>query len=141
MMNESVQLYMTKEVITLGPENTLGEAREILLQKHIHHLPILDGRRLVGMLTSWDLFKLGKSAEEYQNIPIKEVMTTKLATMEPDQHLGAVAEVLSKHLFHAVPIVNAHHELLGIVTSTDIVRYEHSKEYPENLDKFVPENM
>ncbi len=141
MMNESVQLHMTTDVITLGPENTLGEAREILLQKHIHHLPILEGRRLVGMLTSWDLFKLGKSAEEYHEIKIKEIMTTKLATLEPDQHLGAVAEVLSKHLFHAVPIVNAQHELLGIVTSTDIVRYEHSKEYPDNLDKFVQENM
>jgi CBS domain-containing protein len=141
MMNESVQLHMTTDVITLGPENTLGEAREILLQKHIHHLPILEGRRLVGMLTSWDLFKLGKSAEEYHEIKIKEIMTTKLATLEPDQHLGAVAEVLSKHLFHAVPIVNAQHELLGIVTSTDIVRYEHSKEYPDNLEKFVQENM
>jgi CBS domain-containing protein len=141
MMNESVQLHMTTDVITLGPENTLGEAREILLQKHIHHLPILEGRRLVGMLTSWDLFKLGKSAEEYHEIKIKEIMTTKLATLEPDQHLGAVAEVLSKHLFHAVPIVNAQHELLGIVTSTDIVRYEHSKEYPDNLDKFVQDNM
>lgn len=132
---------MTTDVITLGPENTLGEAREILLGKHIHHIPIVEGRKLVGMVTSWDIFKLGKSAEEYKDMKVKEIMTTKVATLDPDQHLGAVAEVLTRHLFHAVPIVNDHHELLGIVTSTDIVRYEHTKEYPENLDKFVPENM
>lgn len=141
MMNELVQSHMTTDVITLGPENTLGEAREILLGKHIHHLPIVEGRRLVGMVTSWDIFKLGKSAEEYKDMKVKEIMTTKVATLDPDQHLGAVAEVLTQHLFHAVPIVNDQHELLGIVTSTDIVRYEHTKEYPENLDKFVPENM
>jgi CBS domain-containing protein len=141
MMNELVTSHMTKDVITLGPENTLGEAREILLRKHIHHLPIVEGRHLVGMLTSWDLFKLGKSADEYAGMKIKEIMTTKVATLGPDQHLGAVAEVLTVHLFHAVPIVNDHHELLGIVTSTDIVRYEHTKEYPENLDKFVADNM
>lgn len=141
MMNESVKSHMTTDVVTLGPDNTLGEVRAILLEKHIHHIPIVEGRKLVGMITSWDIFKLGKSAEEYSSIKIKEVMTTRVATLDPDQHLGAVAEVLTRHLFHAVPIVNDDHELLGIVTSTDIVRYEHTKEYPENLEKFVGENM
>lgn len=140
-MNELVHTHMTKDVITLGPDNTLGEAREIMLKKRIHHLPILDGKTLVGMVTSWDFFKLGKSAEEYQSMPLKEIMTTKIATLDPDQHLGAVAEVLMEHLFHAVPIVNDKRELLGIVTSTDILRYGHRKEYPANLDKFIPENM
>lgn len=141
MMNELVHTHMTKDVITLGPDSTLGEARDILIGKRIHHIPILEGKKLVGMVTSWDLFKLGKSVAEYQNMKVKEIMTTKVATLDPDQHLGAVAEVLTRHLFHAVPIVNDEHELLGIVTSTDIIRYEHTKEYPENLEKFIPENM
>ena len=46
-----------------------------------------------------------------------------------------------EHLFHAVPVVNENKELVGIVTTTDILRYEYRKEYPENLDKFVQENM
>ena len=141
MMNETVQSHMTKDVITLNPDNTLGEARDIMLSKHIHHIPILEGKKLVGMVTSWDMFKLGKSAEEYSTMKLSEVMTKKVATLDPDQHLGAVADVLTRHLFHAVPIVNDDHELLGIVTSTDIIRYEHTKEYPENLEKFVGENM
>lgn len=141
MMNESVKSHMTTDVVTLNPDSTLGEAREILLGKHIHHIPIVEGKKLVGMLTSWDIFKLGKSVEEYKSMAVSEIMTRKVATLDPDQHLGAVAEVLSRHLFHAIPIVNDDHELLGIVTSTDIVRYEHTKEYPENLEKFISENM
>lgn len=132
---------MTTNVITLKPDSTLGEARDILLKKRIHHIPIVENKMLVGMVTSWDLFKLGKAADDYQSMKVSEIMTTKIATLEPDQHLGAVADVLTRHLFHAVPIVNDKRELLGIVTSTDIIRYEHSKEYPENLDKFVHENM
>ncbi|MCB9343687.1 MAG: CBS domain-containing protein [Saprospiraceae bacterium] len=132
---------MTRDLITLGPENTLGEARDILISKHIHHIPIVEGRKLVGMITSWDMFKLGLSAEDFKGMKIKEVMTTKVATLDPEQHLGAVAEVLTKHLFHAVPIVNDLGELEGIVTSTDLIRYGHTKEYPDNLDKFVDENM
>ncbi len=141
MMNELVVSHMTKDVVTLNPDSTLGEAREILLSKHIHHIPIVEGKKLVGMVTSWDIFKLGKSVAEYQSMKVSEIMTKKVATLDPGQHLGAVAEVLTRHLFHAIPIVNDDHELLGIVTSTDIVRYEHTKEYPENLEKFVSENM
>jgi CBS domain-containing protein len=132
---------MTKDVITLNPDSTLGEAREILLGKHIHHIPIVEGRKLVGMITSWDIFKLGKSAAEYQSMKVSEIMTRKVATLDPGQHLGAAAEVLTRHLFHAIPIINDDAELLGIITSTDIVRYEHTKEYPENLERFVGENM
>ena len=141
MMNEFVPAIMTTDVFTLSPEHTLEEARAIMLKKHIHHLPILNNGKLVGMVTSWDFFKLGKSSEEYGAMKVKDVMTTKLATLDPGQHIGAVAEVLMVHLFHAVPIVNEDQELLGIVTSTDLIRYEYGKEYPANLEKFIPENM
>jgi acetoin utilization protein AcuB len=142
MMNELVQSIMTTKVITLSPDQTLGDVRNLLMSKHIHHIPIVEGNnKLVGLITSWDIFKLGKSTEEYQNMKIKEVMTTKIATLEPDQHIGAVAEVLMEHLFHAVPIVNDNHELVGIVTSYDLLKYEYSKEYPEDLTPFVKDNM
>lgn len=141
MMNEAIHTIMSSRLITLTPDDTLGKAREMLMAKRVHHLPVVEGKRLVGMITSWDLFKLGLSAADYQNIKVREVMTTKLATLEPDQHIGAAAEVLMEHLFHAIPIVNEKGELVGIVTSYDLLRYSYNKEYPENLDKFIPENM
>lgn len=141
MMNERLHTIMTSKVITLSPSDTLGQAREIFMSKRIHHIPIVEERKLVGLVTSWDIFKLGLSAVAYQDMRISEVMSTHLATLEPDQHIGAAAEVLMEHLFHAVPIVNEHRELLGIVTTYDVLRYEYLKEYPENLDKFIPENM
>ncbi|MCS6928256.1 MAG: CBS domain-containing protein [Saprospiraceae bacterium] len=141
MMNETIDTIMSTQLITLTPDDTLGKARELLMTKRIHHLPVVEGKKLVGMITSWDLFKLGKSAEEYQGLKVREVMTTKLATLEPYQHIGAAAEVLMEHLFHAIPIVNESGELVGIVTSYDILRYSYNKEYPENLEKFVQENM
>lgn len=140
-MNETIDTIMSTQLITLTPDDTLGKARELLMTKRIHHLPVVEGKKLVGMITSWDLFKLGKSAEEYQGLKVREVMTTKLATLEPYQHIGAAAEVLMEHLFHAIPIVNESGELVGIVTSYDILRYSYNKEYPENLEKFVQENM
>lgn len=141
MMNESLHTIMTSNVVTLSPGSTLGDAREIFTTKRIHHIPIVDKKKLVGLITSWDIFKLGLSAVAYQDMRVSEVMTTHLATLEPEQHIGAAAEVLMEHLFHAVPIVNDDYELVGIVTTYDILRYEYKKEYPDKLDKFIPENM
>ena len=56
-------------------------------------------------------------------------MTKRLATLEPDEKIGAAAEVLLEHLFHAVPIT-LDGDLVGIVTTFDILKYEFSKEYP-----------
>lgn len=88
MMNELVHTHMTKNVITLNPDNTLAEARDIMLNKRIHHLPMVESKELVGMVTSWDFFKLGKSVDEYPAIKVSDVMTTRIATLDPD-HISA----------------------------------------------------
>ena len=141
MMNEQLHTIMTADVITLSADDTLGQAREIFMTKRIHHIPIINEKKLVGLITSWDIFKLGLSSVAYQDMRVSEVMTTHLATLEPDQHIGAAAEVLMEHLFHAIPIVNDKFELVGIITTYDVLQYEYKKEYPAKLDKFIPDNM
>lgn len=142
MLNAPIRTAMTSNLITLSPQDSLGQVRDLMLKHHIHHVPIVEGQKLVGIISSWDLFKLGKSAEEYSTMKAEEIMVRKIATLGPDDHLGAAAEVLREHLFHAVPIVeDPSHELVGIITSTDIIRLEFAKEYPEDLSPFVEENM
>lgn len=141
MLNAPIHTIMTRDLITISPGDTLGRAREIFMENRIHHLPVVEGKNLVGIVTAWDLFKTGKSAEEYSKMQASEIMTRKIATLEPDDHIGAAAEVLRAHLFHAIPIVNSDHELVGIITSFDIIKVEYEKEYPEDLTPFVAENM
>ena len=142
MLNAPISTAMTSNLITLSPQDSLGQVRDLMLKHHIHHVPIVEGRKLVGIVSSWDLFKLGKSAEEYSAMRADEIMVRKIATLAPDDHLGAAAEVLREHLFHAIPIVeDTNRELVGIITSTDILRLEFAREYPEDLSPFVAENM
>lgn len=141
MMNEPLRLIMTKEIISVSPDTLLGQVRDILLKKGIHHVPVIDNKKLVGLITTWDMFKLGKSADDYAGMKASELMTTHLAKLSPDDHIGAAAEVFEEHLFQAIPIVNDNGEFEGIVTTHDLLNYEYSKEYPEDLKKFIPENM
>lgn len=129
MMNEPLSSIMTFNVITVGPDDNLSSARDIFMKKRVHHLPVVIGKKLVGILTTYDLFKFVQKNGDYDSTLVKDVMTTHIATLEPEDKVGSAAELFLENLFHAVPIVK-NNELLGIVTSFDVIKYEFHKEYP-----------
>ena len=68
--------------------------------------------------------------EDYDDILVRDVMTRHLATLNPDEKVGAAAEIFLENRFHAVPVVNEDFDLVGLITSFDILRYAFKKEYP-----------
>lgn len=139
MMNEPVSTIMTKDLITLSPTDKLSKAYDLLVKHRIHHLPVVDDENyLVGLITTYDMFRLNHALDDYKNITVMEVMTTRLATLEPHDKVGSAAEVFMEHLFHALPIIK-HGQLKGIVTTHDVMKYSYQKEYP--VDKVEEEGM
>lgn len=132
MMNEPISKIMTRNVVTVNPEDKLTAVRDILFHKRIHHIPVVSGKKLVGIITSYDLVKLGKGHEEYDQITCKDIMTTKIGTLGPNEKIGAAAEVFLENLIHGLPIVNEANELVGIITTHDVLKYEFLKEYPNH---------
>jgi acetoin utilization protein AcuB len=132
MMNEPISRIMTREVLTVKPGDDLNVVKDILFSKRIHHLPVVEGKKMVGIITSYDLVKLGKAHEDYSNIKVETVMTRGVATLGPNEKIGAAAEVFLENLFHGLPIVNERGELVGIVTTHDILKYEFLREYPNH---------
>lgn len=130
-MNEKIASIMTRNVVTVAPTDMLSRAKELMFANDIHHLPVVEGKKLVGMISTYDLAKLGKAFSEYDQIRVSDVMTRKLAKLEPNDKVGAAAEIFLEHLFHGLPIVNERGELMGILTTHDILRYEFHKEYPK----------
>ena len=131
-MNEPLSSIITRNVITAGPNDKLSVARDIFMRDRVHHLPIVDGRKLVGILTTYDLFRFHGENGNYETAKIRDIMTTHLATLEPDDKVGSAAELFLENLFHAVPVVKDG-DLLGIVTSFDVLKYEFRKEYPTQM--------
>jgi acetoin utilization protein AcuB len=132
MMNEPISKIMTREVVTVKPGDDLNVVKNILFTKRIHHLPVVDGKKMVGIITSFDLVKLGKAHDDYGDIKVETVMTQHVATLGPDEKIGAAAEVFLENLFHGLPIVDERGELVGIVTTHDILKYEFLREYPNH---------
>ena len=132
MMNEPLSSIMTRNLVTAGPDDTLSLAREIFMRDRVHHLPIVVGTKLVGILTTYDLFKHYGRNGGFDTIKIGDVMTRHVATLEPEDKVGSAAELFLENLFHAVPIVKDG-DLQGLVTSFDVLKYEFRKEYPTQM--------
>lgn len=138
MMNERISSIMTTDIVTVHPEDSLEVVKQLLFEKHFHHLPVVDANgKLEGIITSWDLIKSNKRFEEYGSYSVRDLMTTKVATLGPNELIGAAAMVFLRHLFHGMPIVNDTGHLVGMITTHDILKYEFMKEYPNDI--FVKE--
>lgn len=138
MMNEPISSIMTRKVVTVRPSDTLEVVKDILFFKHVHHIPVVEGRTLMGIITSFDLVRLGRCQDEYKTIKVEDVMTRKVATLGPNDKIGAAAEVFLENLFHGIPIVNEDKDLVGIVTTHDVLKYEFHKEYPNHKIYWEP---
>lgn len=127
---------MTKHPRSVQIDQTIGDVRAALADRRIHHLPVVDGERLVGIISTTDLLEFGfaprdsnKDLDDYLNdhFSIAQIMQADLVTIPSDSTVRDAARALTTGDLHAVPVVGENHKLVGIVTSTDIVSYFLSK--------------
>ncbi len=110
---------------SLGPDNLVGEADELMRRYRISGVPIVVKGRLVGILTNRDL----RFEENFQR-PIKEVMTSKnLVTAPRGTTLDQAKEILARHRIEKLPLVDEHFNLCGLITIKDI---EKARMYPSS---------
>lgn len=129
-MNKPVETIMTTDPITLKPENTLEDARKIFDVNHFHHIPIVEEGKLVGIISTFDLMNTNRLLSEYQGVPISTIMTKKIATLHPTDMIGAASIVLLQNRFQSVPVVDDDRNLLGILTTFDLLKYQYKLAYP-----------
>ncbi len=106
--------------ITLGPKDTVRRARQIMLDFNISGVPIVDGKKLVGILTKRDLtFHPGDEA------PISQVMTYKhLVTAPQGTTLDEAKKIMHRNKVEKLPLVDKNNRLHGLITKRDIDKLE-----------------
>ena len=118
---------MTRGVITLGPEDSAARAMDLCRERNIRHLPIVESRRLVGLVSDRDLRDVSppRGAADREDalgeVRVGQIMSTDLATVHPLDTIEHAARELSDRNIHCLPVV-AEGELVGIITSSDLVR-------------------
>ena len=110
-----VRELMTPQVISVPATASLGEAREMLRLYHIHHLLVLDRKRIVGVLSYRDL--IGKT----DALKVGEVMSRDVVTVIPTDTLRTAASRLLGRTHGCAAVVEAG-EVTGVLTTTDLLR-------------------
>ena len=128
-----VSTIMTKNVIKLHLADDLTKAEKLFKHNKIRHIPVVDGNKIVGILSYTDLLRISFAdavddnddvvdASVYNLFTVEQVMAKKLVTISPDTTIRETAEILSTKEFHALPVCLGD-LLVGIVTTTDLIKY------------------
>lgn len=123
---------MHTDLITVSPETTLVEAKDILEDKQIEHLLVVnESGKLVGILSDRDLKQnwaspatsLSTHELNYllQKVLVKMIMVKTVVTVPVDTTIERAAYIMQQHNISALPVME-NDELAGIITSTDVIR-------------------
>ena len=130
MMNEEVRTIMSTNVVTAHPYQSVGEVAKIMLREHLQQLPVVDNAgRLIGLITSYDMWRDCRLNRHSENRAVNEVMTVKVVKLAPKDKVGTAAELFMDRRFKTLPVVNLEGKLKGVVTAFDVIRYSLKKEY------------
>lgn len=130
-----VEDVMTREVVTLGPDDTLRTAVNAVQRNRIRHIPIVDGRRLVGIVTDRDIKRVlpsvhgGASQDDFDRtldeLTLAQVMTRDPLSVQPSTSVKDAVSLLIDRKYGALPVVEGD-ILVGIISDIDMLRVFHT---------------
>jgi acetoin utilization protein AcuB len=124
MRDTPIVRIMTADPITIRSTDSVADARAIFDSRKIHHLPVVDNGKLVGIVSSADLLKLflvDERADLMQSARVRQIMEVCPVTLDVCATLREAAEKLQIGRIHALLVVDEERTLVGIVTSGDLI--------------------
>jgi CBS domain-containing protein len=123
-----VKDYMSSPVYVIQRNETIQRARNLMFKYGIGRLPVLDGPRLVGIVTKYDITnRLMQATPEWRRrpidrVPINVVMTENPITIFPDATMPQAAQIMVENGLSGLP-VEREQEIIGMITSRDFIRF------------------
>ena len=131
MNTDPVRNWMTGRLITITPQTTLPEAQRIMFECKLRRLPVLQGDKLVGIVTLGDIREAKPSDATTLSIyelnylldqlTAKDFMTPNPITIGPDETIAEAARLMVIHKVGGLPVIE-NGRLIGIITETDLCR-------------------
>ena len=129
-MAKTVRDIMSAEVTTLGRNDTLLLAKDIMNLGRIRHFPVVEDDELVGVVSQRDLYRAslgtvmqyGEKAQRafLESVAVKEIMVDPIS-IGPDATVGDAARLMMEHKIGCLPVLEDS-RLVGIVTETDMLQ-------------------
>jgi acetoin utilization protein AcuB len=126
-----VEKRMRPDPITVGPQDSFRHAMNLIRQRGIRHLPVVEGGRLVGIVTDRDIRQASPSSATsleihelhylLEKLKVCDVMTTNVVTVAPGTPIDEAARLMLQHRIGSLPVLRGE-DLVGIITETDMLQ-------------------
>ena len=136
-----VQNIMSRNVVTVGLDDTLALVKEIFDHSKFHHLLAMENGELLGVVSDRDLFKalspnIGTNVETYKdtatlNKRVHQIMSRKPKCLREDATVDAAIDLFIEQAISCIPILSHDDRLVGILSWRDILRSLHSRHSDE----------
>lgn len=121
-MKQAISKLMTRDPHTIGRDQTMQTAHDVMRKHHIRHLPVLDGGKLVGVVTIGDLHMVETIDEvDPAKVRVEEAMSAEPFTVGPDTPVADVAAQMAEHRYGCAIVVDEH-KVVGMFTTVDALR-------------------
>ena len=121
MSNTFVKDIMKNTVISIDSSLTVKDAAKMMEDSGVGCVVVMENGVATGILTERDFVRKIAAHEKSLSTPVKEVMSSPLIVINPDETVWELAELMKQRRIHKVPVVNEG-RLVGIATSTDLTR-------------------
>jgi CBS domain-containing membrane protein len=133
MSNLRVRDLMTSNAVAVGLDEPVTTIRELMSERNIRHVPVLDDdKAVVGLVSERDLLRrtfgpdadlpLSLQRDVMTAVKARDVMTWEVDTVAPDEDLASAAQVMLDNKYGCLPVVDEDGSLIGILTEADFVR-------------------
>jgi CBS domain-containing protein len=123
---------MSKDVVTLEEDATLENLDESMRTLRFRHMPVVDGKRLIGLISQRDVLRVsastllpaGHKQTEFltKKFAVRDVMTRDVQTVRAETPLGDAARLMLRGKVGCLPVIDAENKLVGILTEADFVK-------------------
>ena len=115
-----VKDVMTSAVLTGSKNQTMRHIQALLRENKVAGIPIVEGKQLVGLVSTEDI--INALDKGYIDSPVEERMTKNVIHLQDDMPVSFAISYLNKYRYGRFPVLNKNNELVGILTSTDVIR-------------------
>jgi len=139
MLNQ-VAAYMSSNAVCVHPKETARRAFQLMSEMGIHHLPIIENRKVIGMVSFRDLLPYIKF-DTNGDVSVKEISLSSLAkepakTIQPFASIMEAVQMMLRNAIDALSVIDFKGELIGVLTSRDILsggKWKNNRSHsPEN---------
>jgi CBS domain-containing protein len=122
-MGKLVRESMSSNPRSIEADQPVVEAAKLMAQEDVGFAPIVEGDRLVGTLTDRDIVvKVIAEGKDPQSTVVREIASTELVTVDPQQDLDEALRLMAQHQVRRVAVVEEDGRLVGVVAQADVAR-------------------